>query len=189
MESSAPTARSLASISEAVGWTDGIVIKPVVSASATDTWSCQGITSADEQRFRDALQHAARGVMVQPFLPEIVRHGEWSLVFLAGQFSHAVVKRPADGDFRVQEEHGGTAQPTVPSAVLVEDAARVLQAAALCAGVGHADILYARIDGVERDGRLLLMECEAIEPTLYLATSPTAAESLADAIEVQQRRR
>ena len=38
------------------------------------------------------------------------RTGEWSLVFFAGRFSHAVLKRPAAGDFRVQAEHGGSTE-------------------------------------------------------------------------------
>ena len=48
-------------------------------------------------------------VMVQEFLSEIQDGGEWSLMFFGGEFSHAVVKRPATGDFRVQVEHGGSA--------------------------------------------------------------------------------
>jgi glutathione synthase/RimK-type ligase-like ATP-grasp enzyme len=51
--------------------------------------------------------------MVQPFLREI-REGEWSLIFLGGEFGHAVVKRPAKGDFRVQHDFGGTVERREP---------------------------------------------------------------------------
>ena len=40
--------------------------------------------------------------------------------------------------------------------------------------------LYARIDGVEVGGRLVLMEAECIDPVLYFRFSPGAAERFAD---------
>ncbi|MGA9524362.1 MAG: hypothetical protein WBV82_23100 [Myxococcaceae bacterium] len=96
-------------------------------------------------------QREAGDVLVQRYLPEITTEGEWSFVFFDGRFSHAVRKRPKPGDFRVQMDHGGTVAPEVPSEAIVDDASRVI--AALPA---RAD--YARVDGVDVKGRLLLME-------------------------------
>src|SRR3546814_2436579 len=45
--------------------------------------------------------------LVQPLMPGIFTEGEFSLFFFGGRFSHAIVKRPASGDFRVQEQFGG----------------------------------------------------------------------------------
>ena len=45
--------------------------------------------------------------MVQPYLPEIERSGEVSMIFFGGAFSHAISKRPQPGDFRVQPEYDG----------------------------------------------------------------------------------
>jgi hypothetical protein len=42
--------------------------------------------------------------------------------------------------------------------------------------------LYARVDGVERSERFLVMEFEVFEPQLFLEFSPAAARRLAEAI-------
>jgi len=111
---------------------------------------------------------------VQPYLAEVRAPGEWSLLFYGGRYSHAVLKRPAAGDFRVQWEFGGSAVTAAPPARLVGDAERVLQLAP-----GKA--LYARVDGVEGGGSLILTELELIEPHLFLGWHRDAAARLARA--------
>lgn len=182
--SDAGTLSSLVAIAEAHGWHEGIVVKPIVSASAHDTWIARGDDDAgDVARLRRSLARSTHGVMLQPFLSAIESRGEWSLIFITGVFSHAVVKRPANGDFRVQFEHGGTAQAHVAPPGLIRDAERVVRAAALATEHLPTDILYARVDGIEVDGRLVLMEFEAIEPMLFLACSADAAERMADGLQ------
>jgi len=112
--------------------------------------------------------------MVQPFTPEVVEPGEWSIVFLGGRFSHAVLKRPAAGD-RVQWEFGGSATAMAAPDTLLADAEAMMAAV-------PGDPLYARVDGVERDGRLILMELELIEPHLFLAWDAGATGRLAAAL-------
>ena len=112
---------------------------------------------------------------MQPFLPEIQSEGEWSLIYFDGEFSHAVVKRPAAGDYRVQETFGGQMTPTDPPAAVLEGA----QAALAASGPPPT---YARVDGVVVNGRFLLMELELIEPYLFLPQSPDAASKLATAV-------
>jgi glutathione synthase/RimK-type ligase-like ATP-grasp enzyme len=154
------------------GWAEAVV-KPAVSASAHETWrTSAAAAAADQGRLRRLL--LAGDVLVQPLVPEVQSPGEWSLVFFGGSFSHAMLKRPREGDFRVQEELGGRAEWTVPVPALVEQAARALAAA-------PAPCLYARVDGVERDGRLILMEMELIEPVLYFEADPGAAGRFAEA--------
>ena len=53
-------------------------------------------------------------VLIQPFLEEVERAGEVSLIYINGEYSHAVRKLPKPGDYRVQDHHGGTVQPTSP---------------------------------------------------------------------------
>ena len=113
--------------------------------------------------------------MVQPLVDEVRETGEWSLLFYGGQFSHAVLKRPAAGDYRVQWEFGGSAVSAVAPAHLIAGAERVLAAA-------PGDLLYARVDGVERNGQLVLMELELIEPHLFLGWDERAAGRLAAAV-------
>jgi glutathione synthase/RimK-type ligase-like ATP-grasp enzyme len=160
-------------IAAAQRWHD-VVIKPAISASAHQTWRSTNIASAEDgARFRS--QCATGDLMLQAYLPTIERSGEWSLVFIEGQFTHAVRKLPRAGDFRVQAQHGGTVIADSPPARLVEDASRALSAA-------PTPTLYARVDGCEVNGGLVLMELELLEPDLFLGHSQAAVDLLADAI-------
>jgi glutathione synthase/RimK-type ligase-like ATP-grasp enzyme len=157
------------------GWGEAVV-KPAVSASAFRTWrvSVQDAAGAKgRQAFRRLL--GERDVLVQPFLPEIERDGEWSFVFFAGEFSHAVLKRPAPGDFRVQSEFGGDVLLQSPGDSVLAEAERMSR---------HIPRpwAYARIDAVEAGGVLTLMEIELIEPYLFLGADPLAPGRFASAI-------
>lgn len=154
-------------------WPQG-VIKPTISAAAHDTLRVDRSNAADLQpSFADLLR--AGGVIVQQFAPEIQGHGEWSFLFFGRQFSHAVVKQPSPGDFRVQRDFGGRAMAAEAPPALVSQAAAVL-------GAIEAELLYARVDAIERQGELLLMELELIEPYLFLELHPDAPGRFADAI-------
>ena len=112
--------------------------------------------------------------MVQAFLPEVAIEGEWSLIFLGGKYSHAVLKLPAAGDFRVQWEFGGSATSAEPSLCVLEAANRII---AMLAETPR----YARVDGIIHDGEFVLMEIELIEPVLFLGLGG-AADRFADVI-------
>ena len=154
------------------------VVKPVVSASAHETWK---VTHEDARA--NAAEHDARlkdlaerdGAMVQPFIPEIASQGEWSLLFFGGVFSHAVLKRAAPGDFRVQRRFGGTHESATPSARVLEQASRTLRAA-------PGNPTYARVDGYLRDDDLVVTELELLEPSLFLDAHPDAPARFAAAI-------
>jgi len=157
------------------------VVKPAVSASAHGTWRTSVETASADQRQLDELLRAG-DVMVQPFMREVRDTGEWSMLFLGGRFSHAVLKRPGAGagDYRVQWEFGGSAVTMAPPGRLLADAEAVMAAVP-----GHP--LYARVDGVEREGRLVLMELELIEPHLFLGWDAGAAARLAGALRALAR--
>lgn len=151
-----------------------IVVKPTVSATAWNT--VRGIAGSDELNRRlDELPEGA--YLVQPFQPEIVSEGEWSLMYLDGEFSHAVIKRRAEGDYRVQDDFGGTAELAEAPATALETANRTL--AALDCLVPP---VYARVDGIVSGGRFLLMEVELIEPYLFLPQEPVAFDRLATTV-------
>jgi glutathione synthase/RimK-type ligase-like ATP-grasp enzyme len=163
-----------ACLREVVGGLDGqeIVIKPTVSATALHT--VRGIAGSPE--LDQAMAELPEIVyLVQPFQPEIASSGEWSLIFVDGEFTHAVIKRPADGDYRVQEEFGGHAELAEPTPEILASAQSILDAA------GKPPV-YARVDGVVVNGRFLLMELELIEPYLFLPENPAATEKLAAAV-------
>ncbi len=150
-----------------------LVIKPTVSATAWLTWQVAADADALPGGFEEAL--AERDFVVQPFVEEIAA-GEWSLVFFDGAFSHAVIKRPRQGEFRVQEEFGGRAEAAEPPPALIALAAGILRHA-------PTPTLYARVDGVEAARGFVLLELELLEPALYLASDASAARRFANAIE------
>lgn len=183
--------RSLGGILRDSGWAEAVV-KPAISAAAHQTWRTSVANAdADEPRFRALRSAGSGGVLVQPFMEEVTRDGEWSLVFLDGVFSHAAIKRPLAGDFRVQQEHGGSYAPASAPPGLIADAARAVSASAARAGVDPADLAYARVDGVAQgegaDARLVLMELECVEPSLFFMQEPAAAERMADALLARLR--
>ncbi|GAA1122055.1 ATP-grasp domain protein [Kribbella jejuensis] len=149
-----------------------IVVKPTVSGNALHT--VRGAAGSPE--LEQALAELPDLVyLVQPFIPEIQSEGEWSLLFFDGEFSHAVVKRPANGDYRVQESYGGQTALTQPPAAVLESARAALEAS------GPTPV-YARVDGVVVNDRFLLMEIELIEPYLFFPQSPAAIQKLAKAV-------
>jgi hypothetical protein len=91
---------------------------------------------------------------------------------LAGSFSHAVCKLPRAGDFRVQEEFGGTADRVDVGERLIHQAARAVAAA-------PGNPLYARVDGVVVGGEFVLTELELVEPSLFLGLDDAAPDRLA----------
>ncbi len=59
---------------------------------------------------------------VQPFIEAIQSEGEYSLFFFNGEYSHAILKTPKAGDFRVQEEHGADIEAVQPPEALLDTA-------------------------------------------------------------------
>lgn len=165
--------RSLKALMRDAGW-DRVVVKPVVSASATHTWRAGPDISGDQEA---AFKHLAqeRELMIQPFLPSIESDGELSLIYFGGRFSHAIKKRPRPGDFRVQAEYGGSvARVSVPDHLIAQGAA-ALRAA-------PTPTLYARVDGCDIGGQFELMELELIEPWLFFLQEPEAASRCVEAL-------
>jgi len=134
---------------------DWLVIKPPVSASASGT---HRLGPHDDL----PLESRHQPTIIQPLIEEISRTGEFSLMLFDGEYSHSVVKRPKNGDFRVQEHLGGV---TLPSKA--PPGAERLAKQALAAAPAKAT--YARVDIVPDDeGTLRIMELELIEPALFL---------------------
>jgi len=118
-----------------------------------------------------------RPAMLQPFLPSVVEEGEYSFLFIDGELSHALLKRPTSGDYRVQSLYGGTEVAITPPST------DLAAAQAIIATLPFPTPLYARIDMVRSDdGTLLLMEAELIEPYLYPVQGPQLGPMLAAAI-------
>jgi len=149
---------------------DWLVIKPPVSASATGTHRL----GPDDDLPSDSR---GKSMIIQPLIEEIGTTGEFSLMLFNGEYSHAVVKRPKTGDFRVQEHHGGVTLPCeTPPAGAIDLAQAALAAA-------PAEAVYARVDIVPNDeGLLRIMELELIEPSLFLNHAPDAGAAFVRSI-------
>jgi len=151
---------------------DEIVIKPYISANADATYR---LTSAQvtEQLSSIMQEYNERSAMIQPFLTSILEEGEYSLFYFNSQYSHAICKQPAKGDFRVQEEHGGQLSRIEPSNAMFAIAEQTIDALPETA-------LYARVDIVSLHGELMIIEVELIEPSLYFNMDEASAAFFAE---------
>lgn len=151
---------------------DAVVIKPAISAGAEGTF----VLSADDAIPFDVLE---RAMLIQPLMRAIQEEGEFSLFYFGGQLSHAILKTPASGDFRVQEQFGGrevAVEAPAPARALAQ---AVLDAAPIAP-------LYARVDMVrDSAGQFCLMELEAIEPALFLNFASDKGAAFANAVRAQ----
>ena len=161
----------IANVLDEEGW-DRAVVKPATGASGYSVELLQWATLAAQVA---ALSDEARasGVVVQEFLPEIAE-GELSLVYFDGIFSHALRKRPPPGEFRSNSRYKPTRTAETPPAAVTE------QGAACLAALPERP-LYARVDGVVRDGTLIVIEVEVLEPALFMEFDPPSAERFAAA--------
>ena len=156
--------------------TDRIIVKPVVSTNATDTYRltrerAEALEEELETTFRD------RPFVVQPFIESILNEGEYSLFYFNRELSHATRKVPRAGDFRVQEEHGADLTSLEPGQALVDTGNHVIE-------LVEPMPMYARADFVRGpDGRFLVMELELIEPSLYLRMDSQAPARFAEAFD------
>jgi len=159
---------------DSTGWTDAI-IKPCVSGGARHTYRVNPTNAGQLDLVVQPLL-ATESLIFQPFQQDVLKRGEDSLMVFQGRFSHAVRKVPKAGDFRVQDDHGGTAHPYVPTAEQIELAERAIAACFPAPAYGRVDLVR------DKNGQLAVMELELIEPELWLRHHPPAATALADAI-------
>ena len=149
------------------------VIKPVISAGAYDTLRVSP-ENAEEVAASLLELNQSKGFMLQPFVEDVQSPGEYSLIYFDKEFSHAVLKTPQAGDFRVQPRYGGEQGAAQVEAEIIAQGRKILDA------VPYDDrLLYARVDGVIRGGEFLLMELELIEPYLFLEFGKNAGAKLA----------
>jgi hypothetical protein len=167
-----------------------VVVKPNVSAGARDTGRFAPPRHAEALALIERIRESGRTAIVQSYLADVDRNGETALVFIGGELSHVLHKKPV---LRAEGEAPLSDGPHGPAAVMLEDdlvvAGEADQAQHDFAGEVLAAVtarfdtpLYTRVDiAAAADGRPVLMELEAIEPSLYLATAPGAAERFARA--------
>lgn len=153
-------------------WTK-IVVKPAVSASAYET---KTYDEADSKHWSSHIRRLLNKgpVLVQQYMDSI-HDGEYSYIFFNKIYSHAVLKIPKNGDFRIQEEYGGSVVKVDPPIGHIQSAQSVLDQI-------PEPLLYARVDGLVTNGSFILMEIELCEPELFLHTNAEAPMRFAKTI-------
>ncbi|MEX2532693.1 MAG: hypothetical protein WD360_01870 [Nitriliruptoraceae bacterium] len=152
-----------------------VVIKPAVGAGGRDVIHGSVTAPSLAQQFDVMNQH--EDVIVQPYLETVTSHGETSLIVCGGEVTHAVVKTPADGDFRAHERYGARYLAVAPN-----HNQNALARWVVTTLHPHTPIL-ARIDLLtDRNGTLYVSEVELTEPNLYLTVVPDAAHAVAEAL-------
>jgi glutathione synthase/RimK-type ligase-like ATP-grasp enzyme len=168
------TEESLLDISNKMEWED-LVIKPAISAAAFQTFKIlNNQINEKEELFQQLIKN--RDMLVQPFFETVSEFGEASLMIFDGKFSHAILKKAKEGDFRVQDDFGGTVHDYSPSTEEVEFALKVIKACKSAPLYGRVDIVW------DQEKNIYLSELEIIEPELWIRNHPKSAERIAEAI-------
>jgi glutathione synthase/RimK-type ligase-like ATP-grasp enzyme len=168
---SQPNADSLVAAMDEMALSEAVV-KPVIGAGGSGLNIIRRDDPASIDYAAAALQHEG---LVQPLIPEIRTLGETSCTFFGGEFSHAVVKRPAIDSILVQAEHGGRTE----SAPLMPDQ---LTTARAMLDLLPEPAVFARVDMVLTEAAPLLMEIEVIEPDLFVTHDAAAADRFASVL-------
>lgn len=165
---------SLKALIEETGWTN-CILKPCISGASRHTYKLNPETIQDHETIFQELI-AVEAMMLQPFQKNIVEKGEVSLMVMGGEFTHGVLKVAKPGDFRVQDDFGGTVEVYHPSTEEISFAEKAVTAC-------DPKPDYARVDIIrDNDDNLALIELELIEPELWFRLNPRAAEVLAKRI-------
>ena len=156
-------------------WWTNAVVKPCVSGGAWLTYRVNP-ENVDEVEEQLRPHRSALKFLLQPFQEQIRQQGEITLVTMGGRVTHAVRKTAKPGDYRVQDDHGGTVHPHTPTPEELTFAERAIQAVKPTPVYGRVDIVRGN------DGQLMVMELELVEPELWLRFHPPSAMAMAEAI-------
>lgn len=166
--------QSLDEICTLMDWKD-VVIKPAISGAAFHTHKIvHSEIIKSEALFKQLVED--RDMLVQPYQKTITVMGEASLMVFNGTFTHAILKRAKPGDFRVQDDFGGTVHPYTASNDEIAFAEKVFAACNPVPAYGRADIIW------DEQGTIYLSELEIVEPELWVRNHPEAAKPFAKGI-------
>ena len=156
-------------------WKD-LVIKPAISASAFKTYKIlANEIQVNEKLFNSLVQE--RNMLVQPYFETITQLGEASLMVFDGKFTHAILKKAQPGDFRVQDDFGGTVHNYIPTKAEINFAEKVFETCKTKPVYGRVDIVW------DNDKNFYLSELEIIEAELWIRNYPKCAERIAEAVD------
>ncbi len=152
--------RSLNEVFELCSWSEAIV-KPAISGAARHTYRLTKENVAEhESIFEQLIQNES--MLLQEFQQNVLSRGEVSFIVFGGKYSHAVLKKAKPGDFRVQDDFGGSLHEYTPTPLEIEFAEKAAKAC-------NPRPLYARVDAIwdNNNHQLCVSELELIEPELW----------------------
>ena len=165
------TKLNLETISKNKNWKE-IVIKPTISGAARHTY----LLKKDEiKNFQDKWLSLTNDedFMVQEFQKNILNSGEIAVVLFGGEYSHSVLKKAKKGDFRVQDDFGGSVEKINPSLEIIELAEKTVKSLKTTPLYGRVDIIF------DNDNNPVISELELIEPELWFRFKEESAYKLA----------
>jgi hypothetical protein len=149
-----------------------VVVKPAISGGGHHTARYQPHEHEAAHAHIDDLVASGRVAMVQPYQPAVDEEGELDLIFLGGDFSHAIHKDP------MIRRGSGPLDDLIDNQVVVvatpsEDQLELGRQAVAAAEGLLGPTTYARVDSVRGPaGRPLLLELELLDPLLFFAWHP-----------------
>ena len=169
------TQLNLETISKSKNWKD-IVIKPTISGAARHTYH---LKNDEIKKFQDKWLSLTNNedFMVQEFQKNILSSGEIAVMLFGGEYSHSVLKKAKKGDFRVQDDFGGSVEKINPSLDIIKLAEKTIKSLKTMP-------LYARVDIIFDNGnKPVISELELIEPELWFRFKKESAYKLAEIVK------
>ena len=169
------TQLNLETISKSKNWKD-IVIKPTISGAARHTYH---LKNDEIKKFQDKWVSLTNNedFMVQEFQKNILSSGEIAVMLFGGEYSHSVLKKAKKGDFRVQDDFGGSVEKINPSLDIIKLAEKTIKSLKTMP-------LYARVDIIFDNGnKPVISELELIEPELWFRFKKESAYKLAEFVK------
>ncbi len=158
------------------------VVKPAVASGSRDAARYQTGQRAEARAHAERLLGEGRTLMVQPYLGSVEDRGETALMFLAGEYSHAIRKGQILGRARAHAS-GLYAEEEVIGREPNPAERRVADEILDSLPWPRSELLYARVDLIaDGAGEPKLIELELSEPSLYLSFGDAAAARLAEEI-------
>jgi len=165
----------LENISKSKNWKN-IVVKPTISGAARHTYH---LKNNEIKKFQNKWLSLTNNedFMVQEFQKNILSSGEIAVMLFGGKYSHSVLKKAKKGDFRVQDDFGGSVEKIIPSLEIIELAEKTVKSLKTMP-------LYARVDIIFDNGsNPVISELELIEPELWFRFKEESAYKLAEIVK------
>ena len=151
---------------------DEIVVKPTISGAAKNTYR---LKEEDLSSFQNKWENliSQEDFIVQEFQKQVISKGEVALMVFGGKYTHAVLKQAKKGDFRVQDDFGGSIAIYSPDKEMIELAEKSVKTMSPVPAYARVDVIW------NNNSKLVVSELELIEPELWFRLNPHAADVLA----------